>query len=65
MGTHVKQGDVVGYVGDSGTIESASNPDFELHLHFEVRVGDSYLGAGLDPFATRRLSTRQCSGSPP
>ena len=41
--------------GDSGTPESASNPDFEIHLHFEIRVGDTYLGAGLDPAETRAV----------
>ena len=55
VGSQVRRGDVVGYVGDSGTVESVSQPGYELHLHFEVRVGDSYLGAGLDPFATRAV----------
>lgn len=54
-GVKVKQGDTVGYVGDTGTPESASNPDFEIHLHFEIRVGESYLGAGLDPQQTREV----------
>ncbi len=54
-GTHVGQGDVIGFIGDTGTPESASNPDFEIHLHFEIRVDKSYLGAGLDPLATRNL----------
>lgn len=53
VGVRVKQGDTIGYVGDSGTPESASNPDYEIHLHFEIRIGDSYLGAGLDPQQTR------------
>jgi murein DD-endopeptidase MepM/ murein hydrolase activator NlpD len=58
VGTHVKQGDLVGYIGDSGTPESASNPEFEIHLHFEIRVGDSYLGAGLGPLETRNIYER-------
>ena len=58
VGTHVKQGDVIGYIGDSGTPESASNPDFEIHLHFEIRVGKTYLGAGLDPLQTRNIYER-------
>ena len=52
-GVHVKQGDTVGYVGDTGTPESASQPGYEIHLHFEIRTGDTYLGAGLDPARTR------------
>jgi murein DD-endopeptidase MepM/ murein hydrolase activator NlpD len=58
VGTHVKQGDLIGYIGDSGTPESASNPDFEIHLHFEIRVGKTYLGAGLDPLQTRNIYER-------
>ncbi len=58
IGTHVNQGDVIGYIGDSGTPESASNPDFEIHLHFEIRVGKTYLGAGLDPLQTRNIYER-------
>jgi murein DD-endopeptidase MepM/ murein hydrolase activator NlpD len=53
VGSHVKQGDAVGYIGDSGTPESASNPEFEIHLHFEIRVRNSYLAAGLGPLETR------------
>lgn len=48
-GTSVSAGQVVGYVGDSGTPESVTDPGLEIHLHFEIRVGSSYLGAGL-PF---------------
>ncbi|MEK7248125.1 MAG: LysM peptidoglycan-binding domain-containing M23 family metallopeptidase [Chloroflexota bacterium] len=55
VGVEVKQGDIVGYVGDSGTPGSATNPDFEIHLHFEIRVGDTFLGAGLDPAETRAV----------
>jgi murein DD-endopeptidase MepM/ murein hydrolase activator NlpD len=54
-GTHVSQGEAVGLIGDSGTPESASDPDFEIHLHFEIRTGKTYLGAGLDPRATRNI----------
>lgn len=55
VGSHVKQGDTIGFIGDSGTPESASNPEFEIHLHFEIRVGGSYLGAGLGPLETRNI----------
>jgi murein DD-endopeptidase MepM/ murein hydrolase activator NlpD len=58
VGTHVPQGQIIGYTGDSGTPESASNPDFEIHLHFEIRVGKTYLGAGLDPLQTRNIYER-------
>jgi murein DD-endopeptidase MepM/ murein hydrolase activator NlpD len=54
-GTTVSTGDVVGFVGDSGTPESVTAPGVEIHLHFEVRVGDSFLGAGLPPDQVRFL----------
>lgn len=46
-GTTVSAGQVVGYVGDSGTPESVTAPGVEMHLHFEIRVGSSFLGADL------------------
>ena len=49
VGDTVHQGDVIAFVGDSGTPESISNPDTEEHLHFELRAGDGYLGQGLPP----------------
>jgi murein DD-endopeptidase MepM/ murein hydrolase activator NlpD len=55
VGTRIEAGDVVGYVGDSGTPEAVTNPGVEIHLHFEVRVGESYLGAGLPPEQVRYL----------
>jgi murein DD-endopeptidase MepM/ murein hydrolase activator NlpD len=58
LGAAVKQGDVVGYVGESGTPESVTAPGTELHLHAEVRIGDSFLGAGLPPAEVRALYER-------
>jgi len=55
VGVQVETGDVVGFVGDSGTPESISAPDTEIHLHWEFRVGDSYLGAGMPPEDVRAL----------
>ena len=55
VGATVTRGLVVGYVGESGTPESVSNPGSEYHLHFEVRIGDGYLGKGLPPAEVRRL----------
>lgn len=55
VGVHVAQGEVIGATGDSGTPGSATNPDFEIHLHFEIRVGDTYLGKGLDKAQTRAI----------
>ena len=54
-GARVVQGQPIAFVGDSGTPESISNPDTEIHLHFEVRVGETYLGAALAPEDVRAL----------
>ena len=54
-GTTVSQGQLVGYVGESGTPESVTNPGTEYHLHFEVWVNGSYVGAGLAATEVRAL----------
>jgi murein DD-endopeptidase MepM/ murein hydrolase activator NlpD len=55
VGATVTQGQLVAYVGNSGTPESLTNPAGEHHLHFEVRVGEGYLGKGQPPAEVRRL----------
>jgi murein DD-endopeptidase MepM/ murein hydrolase activator NlpD len=54
-GDVVGQGELIGYVGESGTPESVTNPGTEYHLHFELRVGGSYLGAGSSAGTVRQL----------
>ena len=54
-GMVVRAGQVLGYVGNSGTPEGISDADAENHLHFEIWVGDGYLGQGLSAAETRRL----------
>jgi len=58
VGDHVKQGDVIAFVGDSGTPESISDPGTEEHLHFELRTGETFLGKGLPAADVRALYTR-------
>ena len=58
VGTKVAQGEVIAFVGDSGTPESLSNPDTEEHVHFELRAGDGFLGRGLPPDEVRALYER-------
>lgn len=55
VGTAVQAGEVVAHVGNSGTPEAVTTPADEMHLHFEIRMGDSYLGAGLPPDQVRAL----------
>ncbi len=57
-GSRVNAGDLVGFVGDSGTPESITSPGVEIHLHWEVRVDDSFLGAGLGADVVRSLYER-------
>ena len=55
VGDIVHQGDVIAFVGDSGTPESISSPGTEEHLHFELRAGDTFLGKGLPAADVRVL----------
>ena len=55
VGVVVGQGDLVGFVGDSGTPESVTDPGGQVHLHFEIRVGEGYLGQGLGLDGVRGL----------
>lgn len=54
-GERVEAGELIGYVGESGTPGSVRAPGSEVHLHFELRIGDSYLGEGLGPATVREL----------
>lgn len=56
VGTKVEQGQVIAYVGESGTPTSVTDPGTEAHGHFEIRIGSTYLGQELaDPEQVRRL----------
>ena len=58
LGAGVQRGQVIAFVGESGTPESVTDPGTEMHLHAEVRVGDGFLGEGLPPDEVRRLWER-------
>lgn len=60
-GSAVEAGQVIGYVGNSGIIEAYYDPSAEIHLHFEIRVDDSYLGARLPAAEVRALYERAFS----
>ena len=52
VGDRVAAGDLVGNVGASGF------PEGGPHLHFEIRVGDGYLGEDLSPEEVRYVVAR-------
>lgn len=58
VGQQLNAGDLIGFVGNSGTPESVTDPQLEMHLHFEIRIGSTFLGAGLAPLDARVLYAR-------
>ena len=54
-GDQVKAGDFIGEIGNSGTSDGALGNKAGAHLHFEVWIGDNYLGENLPPAETRKL----------
>jgi murein DD-endopeptidase MepM/ murein hydrolase activator NlpD len=54
-GVYVEQGQAIGYMGESGAPESVTAPGTQVHLHFELRINDGYLGQGLSPEQVREV----------
>ncbi len=52
-GATVEQGQILGFVGNSGTPEAQISPETGAHLHLEIRIGDGYLGQHLRPAEVR------------
>ena len=55
VGAIVSTGQLIAFVGESGTPESVTNPGQEYHLHFEVRMGPSYVGFSQAPEQVRAI----------
>lgn len=55
VGVQVQAGQQLGGVGESGTPEFITAPGTEMHLHAEVRIGDTFLGEGVEPAVVRSL----------
>ncbi len=52
-GAEVERGQVIAYVGNSGTPASVSSRTIEVHLHMELWVGDHFVGQFLRPIEAR------------
>lgn len=55
VGQQVEQGQVIGFMGESGVPEAVDAPGVQLHLHFEIRVWNGYIGQGRPTAAVRTL----------
>ena len=54
VGGRIRAGQVIGFVGESGSLESVFAPGTDEHLHFEIRVLDTYLGVDIPADEIRR-----------
>ncbi|RHX89787.1 M23 family metallopeptidase [Leptospira stimsonii] len=55
VGSKIKQGEIVGTVGNSGLIEEAKGSMENTHLHFEIWVDGEFFGNGIPPAQVRKL----------
>lgn len=71
LGQTVNPGEYLAHIGNSGTSNGARGTREDAHLHFELRIGDSFLGEGLDQDEARRAfqvvfpPTQDLSKTPP
>lgn len=57
-GSRVRAGDIIGFVGNSGTEASVNGSRNGAHLHFELRIDDRYFGEGMGYDEIRAEGTR-------
>jgi len=57
-GKKVRAGDIVGFVGNSGTEAGVNGTRSGAHLHFELRIDDRYFGEGMSYTETREAANR-------
>lgn len=62
VGQRVARGRVIGTIGNSGTPDGVAGRTANARLHFEVRIGDDYVGAGLAPDEVRLASSALFTG---
>lgn len=58
VGAAVAQGQVVGYVGNSGSPGALVDGYEDAHLHLELRIGDGFVGQFLRPIEAREWLRR-------
>ena len=57
-GKRVRAGDIVGFVGNSGTEAAINGTRGGAHLHFELRIDDRYFGEGMSADGLREAGNR-------
>ena len=57
-GKKVRAGDLIGYVGNSGTEPGVMGTRDGAHLHFELRIDDRYFGEGMSYAEIREEGNR-------
>jgi len=62
VGDRVGRGRVIGFVGNSGTLDGVLGRTTNARLHFEIRDGDGFVGDGLDPDGVRLLAASLFTG---
>ncbi len=58
VGHRVAAGDIIGFVGNSGTDAATQGGRNGAHLHYELRIDDRYLGEGMAADDLRAMATR-------
>ncbi|HFC12065.1 MAG TPA: M23 family metallopeptidase, partial [Anaerolineae bacterium] len=53
VGATVERGQIIARVGNSGSPSMLISQDEDAHLHFEIRVGEGYVGEYLRPIEAR------------
>ncbi|MEJ2666499.1 MAG: M23 family metallopeptidase [Deinococcales bacterium] len=61
-GIEVYRGEVIGYVGNSGTGDGVAHTTLHPRLHFEIWQGDKFFGEGLSPDEVRMKAASLFTG---
>ena len=57
-GKRVRAGDIIGFVGNSGTESAVTGGRSGAHLHFELRIDNRYFGEGMTRDEIREIGNR-------